>query len=136
MKIMRALVILLVAACGGNQPPPASPSNSDATPIQRPRDTRTPIEKRRDAACEAVAPKITQCAVDDAKADLAAGKITQAQFDKDAAPEVQRKNTEVYATKCKGAQLSSRQVRVLEVCFKAEAECGPLLSCLDNLKAK
>jgi hypothetical protein len=32
--------------------------------------------------------------------------------------------------------MSSRQVRVLEVCFKEEQECGPLMSCLDHLKAQ
>jgi hypothetical protein len=132
--MMRAVVIAIVAACGGSQQ--SSPSNQNTTPIQGGSDTRSPIEKRRDAACDTLAPKITQCAVDDAKADLATGKITQAQFDKDASPDVQRKNSDEYANKCKSQQLSSRQVRVLEVCFKAEAECGPLLACLDNLKAK
>ncbi len=132
--MMRALVIAVVAACGGSQA--SSPSNQGTTPIQGATDSRTPIEKRRDTACDALAPKITQCAVDDAKANLASGKITQAQFDKDAAPDVQRKNSEEFTTQCKGQQLSSRQVRVLEVCFKAESECGPLLACLENLKAK
>jgi hypothetical protein len=130
----RALVIALVAACGGSNA--STPNNQNTTPIQGPAETRTPIEKRRDDACDALAPKITQCAVQDAKADVATGKITQAQYDKDAAPEVQRKNSEEYAMKCKSQQLSSRQVRVLEVCFKAETECGPLLACLDNIKAK
>jgi hypothetical protein len=32
--------------------------------------------------------------------------------------------------------MSSRQVRVLEVCFKQETECGPLTECLKNLEAK
>jgi hypothetical protein len=132
--MMRALVIALLAACGGTSS--SAPSNQNTTPIQGPNETRSPLEKRRDAACETLAPKITQCAVEDAKADLANGKITKAQFDKDAAPEVQHKNSDEYATKCKSQQLSSRQVRVLEVCFKAESECGPLLACLDNLKAK
>jgi hypothetical protein len=132
--MMRAFVIALVAACGGQSA--SAPSNQNTTPIQGPNEARTPIEKRRDDACDALAPKITHCAVDDAKANLAAGKITQAQYNKDAAPEVVRKNSDEYATKCKGQQLSSRQVRVLEVCFKAESECGPLLACLDNVKAK
>jgi len=102
----------MLAACGGQSS--STPSNQNTTPIQGPNETRSPIEKRRDAACDTLAPKITQCAVDDAKADLAAGKITKAQFDKDAAPEVVRKNSEEYAAKCKSQQLSSRQVRVLE----------------------
>jgi hypothetical protein len=32
--------------------------------------------------------------------------------------------------------MSSRQVRVLEVCDREESQCGPLLSCLDHLNEK
>ena len=35
---------------------------------------------------------------------------------------------------CKHASYSSRQVRVLEVCFRAESQCIPLLACLEHLK--
>jgi hypothetical protein len=97
-------------------------------------DTRTPIEQRRDAACDQLGPKLTACAVEDARADLAAGKVGQQQFALDTAPEVQRKNTEKFQAACRGTAYSSRQVRVLEVCFRAETQCGPLLDCLEHLK--
>ncbi|HEX8107453.1 MAG TPA: hypothetical protein VF516_06965, partial [Kofleriaceae bacterium] len=96
-------------------------------------DPRTPIERRRDAACDALGPRLTACAVADARADLAAGKIDQRQFERDTAPAVQRKNTEEFEARCKAARTSSRQVRVLEVCFRAEAQCAPLLDCLAHL---
>ena len=128
------------AACGGAQrktdadPVPAPPAASaNGGPARTP---STPIDQRRDAACEQLGPKLTACAVEDARADLAAGKITKAQLDRDIAPEVQRKNTEKFLEACKGASYSSRQVRVLEVCPKEESECGPMLSCLDNLNKK
>src|SRR2546427_448000 len=77
-------------------------------------DTRTALEKRRDAACEVVAKRSTACAVEDAKADLAAGKVTQQQFDKDTAKAVVAKNADKYADTCKAHKdYSSRQVRVL-----------------------
>jgi hypothetical protein len=99
-------------------------------------DTRTPIEKRRDAACDQLGPKITACAVEDARADLAAGKIGQKQFDSDTAPDVQRKNIEEFQKACKRTPYSSRQVRVLEVCYHEETQCGPLLDCLGHLSDK
>ena len=96
-------------------------------------DTRTPIEQRRDTACDQLGPKLTACAVEDARADLTAGKVEQQQFDRDTSSDVQAKNTEKFRKACKSTAYSSRQVRVLEVCFQAEAECGPLLKCLEHL---
>jgi hypothetical protein len=121
-----------LAACGGApQPAPQDPSPSRAQPAAT--DTRTPIERRRDAACEGLGPKLTACAVEDAKADLGAGKITQQQLERDIAPGVLDKNTEKFEAACKTAGYSSRQVRVLEVCLREEPRCAPLLDCLGHL---
>ena len=122
------LALVLIAACGGTQQPPPAASGAAVT------DTRTPLERRRDAACDIVAQRVTQCAVEDARRDLAAGKVTQEQFDKDTARAVVAKNAEVFADKCKAKRdYSSRQIRVLEKCPVYETECGPLLHCLENL---
>lgn len=125
--------VLLLAACGPKHSEPVGNTTGSAAP---PPDNRTEIEKRRDAACETLGPRITTCAVEDAKAALEAGKVTKAQFDKDTASGVQKKNTEEFIDQCRKSDYSSRQVRVLEVCQKEETECGPLLSCLDNLNKK
>jgi len=71
---MRAVLVLVLVACGP-KPPVAPPPD----PVVQ--DTRKPIEKRRDVACATLGPRMTACAVEDAKRDLAAGKITQQQFD-------------------------------------------------------
>lgn len=128
--VRAALALAVLAACGGPQPT-AALENTRSDPA--PPDPRTPIEKRRDAACDQLGPRLTACAVEDARADLAAGKLTKAQFDRDTAPEVQRKNTEEFEKQCKGTVYSSRQVRVLEVCFREAARCEPLLDCLGHL---
>ena len=133
--MMKNLLFVLVAACGSKQQTPVSNTtgSADTGPVK---DTRTELERRRDAACETLGPRITKCAVDDAKKAFAAGKIKKEQFDKDTAPGVQEKNTSEFIAKCNAAQYSSRQVRVLEVCQKEESECEPLLSCLENLNKK
>jgi hypothetical protein len=125
------LLAILLAACGSKNQTPVASSGSDTAP---PADTRTEIEKRRDAACETLGPKMTACAVEDSKAELDAGSMTQKQYDEITAPEVKAKNTEQFVENCKKAEYSSRQVRVLEVCQREESECDPLLACLDNLK--
>jgi hypothetical protein len=127
--------IVLLAACGPKHTDTVGNSTGSGETPAAP-DNRKPIEKRRDAACETLGPKITACAVEDAKAALAEGKVSKEQFDKDTASGVQKKNTEEFIDACRKSDYSSRQVRVLEVCQKEETECGPLLSCLDNLNKK
>lgn len=127
-----AAVALAMSACGGSQP--ESTARTVAQPAE---DTRSALEKRRDDACEAIAPTLTECARQDAVSNLAAGKVTKADFDRDTAPEILRKNTERFLAECTAwSDISSRQVRVLEVCFKAESQCGPLRDCLANLEPK
>jgi len=123
-----------LAACGGPQRPPDDDGRAGRPQPAPVTDPRTPIEQRRDAACDRLGPKLTACAVEDARADLAAGKISQDQFDGDTAPAIQRKNTEKFEKACKGTAYSSRQVRVLEVCFREETQCAPLLDCLGHLR--
>jgi hypothetical protein len=127
------LVVLALAACGHKSTPIQNSGGSGDGSNVAPVDTRSAIEKRRDGACETLGPKITSCAVEDAKKELAAGKIKQKDFDANTAPGVLSKNTEEFIKACKKAQYSSRQVRVLEVCQQEESQCEPMLACLDNL---
>ena len=139
---MKRLLLVALVACGGPSKPPAGPtgatSDGDGSAARESpapaTDPRTPIEQRRDAACDRLGPKLTACAVEDARANLAAGKIGRDQFDRDTAPAIQHKNTKEFAKKCKETVNSSHQVRVLEVCFREENQCAPLLDCLEHLR--
>ncbi len=135
MKRAALLAAALVTACGGSQSPATGAGGGgSAEPVAK--DSRTPFEQRRDTACKQIAPKLTACAVEDAQADLDAGKVTPQVFKQDTSPQVQQKNTEQFVDKCTGwRDMSSRQVRVLEVCFQQETACGPLRDCLKNLEA-
>ncbi len=126
------VVIAMLAACGGKQTPKGGGGDGSSDPKGVVQDTRTLIEKRRDVSCDELAPRLTQCAVDEAKLDAAAGKISKAELEKDTAPDILRKNTDEAKKACK-VPMSSRQVRVLEVCLKAETECAPLQDCLGHL---
>lgn len=128
----RLAIALLLAGCGGKATPPPSEPTPQLAPA--PDKPASELQRRQDAACERLGPKLTQCAAADAKADLAAGKTSKEQYDKDTAQAVLAKNTEEFERQCKESQMSSRQVRVLEVCFREESECEPLRKCLENLK--
>jgi hypothetical protein len=130
-----AMLGLVLAACGG--PQAAAPPSNDGTagdPAGVVQDTRTPLERRRDAACDQLGPKLAQCAVEDSRAMLAAGKITRQQFEENTRPEVRRALAADWRKNCRNGYMSSRQVRVLEVCFREETECAPLEACLENLR--
>jgi hypothetical protein len=132
---MRIWLVLAIAACGGKTPPPSSAGTGSEVGVVK--DTRTEIERRRDEGCEKVANKLVQCAVDDAKAELAAGKVSQKDFEQNTAPKWQAELNAKYVEGCREKPLSSRQVRVLEVCFREEganAQCEPLLACLENIQ--
>ena len=120
---MRLAIAVLLVACGGSPPPPAaSPAPAAA------HDTRTPIEQRRDAACEQLAPKLFACARQDAK-----NTMTPAAYAKLNPDELREAHRKKWLEKCE-VQMSSRQVRVLEVCYREATECDPLADCLANLQ--
>jgi hypothetical protein len=130
---MTRFALIVLVACGGSKPAPISGSGS-AEPVGVAKDTRTPIQRRQDDACTDVGKKLTDCALSDAKAAFAAKQISKGEFDAATEPAVLEKHTQKYVEGCTEKPLSSRQVRVLEVCFREEPECGPLEDCLKNLQ--
>ena len=123
--VMFALVSVLAIGCGGTSQPSASATTPDIANGPK----LSPFQERQNAACEALGPKITQCAIDDAKATMTPEKLAELKLDQTAPI-----NTKKFIDKCEASQMSSRQLRVHEVCFKQETECAPLLACLDNAK--
>jgi hypothetical protein len=123
--------VAALAACGGKAKPPAQPdddltiqpgsgkASGAATPD-------TPIHQRRDAACEQLGPRLTECAIEDAKKNHHEEALKD--IDK-----VAPLNTKKFIEACEGSEMSSRQVRVLEVCFKEAPDCDGLDECLKNL---
>ena len=117
-----AALLGAVAACGG------TPRAADPLP-DPPADTRTELERRRDAACEALGPRLTECAIADARATMSPEELAKLDIEKTAPV-----HTRKFVEECQGQSLSSRQVRVYEVCLREETECGPLTECLDHAR--
>lgn len=135
--ITRSLLLFaLLAACGGGkQPDPATPGGSAAAdPPGVVTDSRSEAQKRRDAGCETLGPRITKCAVDDARREYEAGKVSKQDFEANTKPEILEKNSAELVKSCKDkVPASTYHVRVLEVCQAEETECEPLQACLENL---
>ena len=128
---MILVCVMIAAACGGGGGG-GSPATGSTTPdhATTTKDDRTELEVRRDAACEALGPRITQCAIEDARATMSAEELAKLDLEKTAPA-----HTEEFVTACKQQQLSSRQVRVYEVCIAEESDCEPLMTCLDNVSS-
>ncbi len=125
---------LALGACG---PKPAPSPTHHADPLPGVvEDTRSEFEKRLDTACKALGPPLTACAVEDAKAAHAEGRVSKAKLDEITKPNVQAALTADWNKKCYlPDKRTSRQVRVLEVCFAEEKQCAALIECLANLSA-
>lgn len=117
-----AAFAMTVLACGGSQP-------ASTVDNREPPDTRTELERRRDVACAALGPRLTECAIADARATM-----TPEELAKLAIEETAPKHTEEFIDSCQTQSLSSRQVRVYEVCLREETACEPLIACLDNAR--
>ena len=126
--VLPALLLLAsLAACGGSSPKPVGGSDPELDPVEPP---RSELQVRQEAACEAVGRKNTQCAIEDTAAQ-------SPDVRKEADPErTAAINTREFIKGCTAQYMSSRQVRVYEVCLKEETECEPFLTCLDNALPK
>lgn len=120
------LAVWCVAACASSDSPPRAAAGGRAAP---PLDGKTELQRRQEAACAAVGERTTACAVADAKA-----KATPAELRELALEQTAPRNTEKFVAECVARQMSSRQVRVFEVCYREERECEPFFSCLEHAR--
>jgi len=136
LGVTAALMCALVACAHSSSNDPAGPSGRCAAgtgadcggdPPAPPPHQPTEIERRRDAACEALGPRLTDCAIADARATMSAKELADLDIERTAPI-----HTREFIKGCKEQALSSRQVRVYEVCLREETECAPLVACLDN----
>jgi hypothetical protein len=125
-----AALAVALAGCAKQAPPAEDTLPDDLHPGNRstePTPTATELERRRDAACEKLGPRMTACAIDDARHTMSAEELAKLDVEHTAPI-----HTREFVKACKAQQLSSRQVRVYEVCLREETDCDPLIECLDH----
>ena len=114
--------LLFVAACGNK-----NKGGGETTPPPEPEPTPTELQKRQGAACEQLGPKLTECAIADARATMTPEELAELDIEKTAPV-----HTREMIAQCKEQTMSSRQVRVYEVCMREETACDALTACLEN----
>jgi hypothetical protein len=143
--VKRLALLVLLAACGPKHASPP-PSDDDTLPDPvggggpgfggdpanaepEPKPPENELQTRQYAACDAVVPRLTECAVEDARAKMSADELKKLDLEHTAPI-----HTREYTKKCKNGYMSSRQVRVYEVCNHETKTCDDLIPCLDNAK--
>jgi hypothetical protein len=136
MRLVTLGFVLLLAACGSKS---TKSGDGDTLPDDlHPNGNggggepaMTELEKRQAAACEQLGPKLTECAVADARATMSAEELAKLDIENTAPI-----HTREFVKSCKAQTMSSRQVRVYEVCMHEETECAALTQCLENANPK
>lgn len=124
-RVVGLLLALLAFSGCGSAPPPAEP----AGPSRPQGPEKTEFQRRQEAACDQLGPKLTQCAYESAKRTLTPEEMKKQQVE-----EKRADHTALFVDGCRKQQMSSRQLRVYEVCMREERECEPLISCLEHAK--
>ena len=120
---------LALAACGGTEAAkPAQPADRKPAVPQ--------LRQRQDAACQAAGTRITDCAVADALATMTPAELAREHMVGDDLEWKKSENTKHFVEACTKAELSSRQVRVYEVCMHEASACDPYLDCLEHVNDK
>jgi hypothetical protein len=129
-RLSTGLLFMLVTAgqggCGGGGAPTPTQPDPDPAPMQ---PATTELQRRQEAACDALGPRLTSCAYEDAKRTM-----TKAELAREEIEAKRPEHTKLIVEKCREQQMSSRQLRVYEVCMREESECAPLINCLEYAK--
>jgi hypothetical protein len=115
-----AVTILMLTACSGSTAPAPDPvvSNRDDTALR----------EAQDAACHRVAPKVTDCAIESARANMPPDEFAEMARDLD---ETSARHSEQYIRSCKAAAMSRRQIAIYDQC-PLDVSCEQFLSCTDR----
>lgn len=143
---MRLLALLAVAAFAcGPKPAAKQPADDDELPDlhnakggpgepqgePEPPPPEDELHRRQYAACDAIVPRMTACAVEDAKANMTPEQLKDLDVE-----QTSKIHTRENTKKCKNWGLNGHQVRVLEVCDQETDNCSDLRDCLDNLNTQ
>lgn len=103
-----------------DEPAPDEPEEASLTPEEV-------FERQKHTTCEAMCTRITDCAVEDAKA-----KLTDEQLEELDLVRTAPKNIEECSAECGAQALSPRQVQVIRDCLGEESECSVFMTCLEK----
>ena len=117
--VLLASIALALCACAKKSPPADDTLPDDLHPGSGSggaiaNQGGTELERRRDAACEALGPRMTACAIADARATMTAEELAKLDIE-----QVATIHTREFVKDCKSHAMSSRQVPpVHEICLK------------------
>lgn len=122
-RIAGVMFVLLAACAGGS-----SGTTAQEPPLSNSRSVE--LDAAQDAACQRLAPKVTDCAIEDARATMSPQDFADMARDLD---ELADRNSEQYIDHCTRSPMSRRQLEVYEQCA-LDVTCEEFLACTDRAK--
>jgi len=131
--VITALALFLGLGCGGSQEPETTvnpPPSTDPAPPPPTTEQKneTKLKEAQSVGCDGLCNKVTNCAVDDAKANLPPEKLAELKLEETVPVALQKCNED-----CSAKELSVRQVEVLHGCLNEDAVCDQFLKCIDAM---
>jgi hypothetical protein len=139
---MRILFLgIALAACSGGSsqtdvenPTPGDGETEQPTAVETEPEPVSPEEKfkgQQQTTCQAMCERVTDCAVEDARANMSAEELAKLDLENTVPKAVQECTEE-----CVGKELSPRQVTVIRECLAEPTECNDFLTCLEQAQRR
>jgi len=124
-----ALLAAVFFACGS----PQTTTQAEDPPPDSRKQAIERLDARQRQACQRMCPRLTECALEDAKANVSPADLKDGPSLEEIAPS----HTAQCNSECNRTRLSLRQIRVYEGCMdKKQLDCGALVVCLEQAQSK
>jgi hypothetical protein len=132
MRLAALSLATLLLACGGDQKPAATTTDSTTAPARDPEaDKRAESERKlraaQDSAVEAMCERLVDCSVEDAKATMSKEELDKLKPD-ELVPQARAQCQDDYGK----SALSPRQIKIIQGCVNEAEECSALTTCLQS----
>lgn len=128
MRWIAVVTAVLVGCGGGSKTGPDEPDDpAGGEPAELSDEDK--LYRSQLATCGPMCERITQCSVEQARAQLSDEELAELDLE-NTAPEHTRRCEQ----NCGASRLSPRQITVMRECVNGPQECGAYLDCLDQAK--
>ena len=129
-----ALSIVLVASCGGQKNGGATDTTNTTTKPAEPSErdkALAKLKRQQDATCGPMCERITDCAVEDARAKMSPKDLADLKLEQTAPMHTQK-----CVEDCEALDLSPRQIKTMRSCITDVEPCAEYAQCLKQAEPK
>lgn len=130
MKTALVCALLVAAACGGSNTEAGEPetvkNSGEKSPALSEEDQKLArFETQKQGTCEPMCERLTECAIEDLRANKSPQEVAKMELDK-----IAPLHTDDCNQKCKASDVSPRQLQVVRDCLGQPLQCPQFRECL------